>query len=530
MADTLSSLWSRRDVLSATGSAVTGIALSGLMSHTEAAAQRPKRGGTLRFSTRLDSTGLDPHRNVIYPVSMPLAATSQGLLDLNLKSEPVPGVAVEWTYTPDLLTYTFKLRKGALFHNGREIDAAAVKWNFERIKNPKTSHAFTRSALKNLEEVVAVDKYTVRCHLHTPSAAFPANVVYYPCSLMAPDSESQADRYPIGCGPFKCVRWERYQLTEMERFENYFETDADGNPLPYLDRIIGLPKREDHVRLTALRTGEVELIDQISPASTKSFVAAQGNRFQTWTIPTLGTGVLRFNVAKGPFRDKRLRRAAAHAIDREAILQAVLYGQGEIATGFYGSSSPWHVTGARPAPEYDPDKARFLLRQAKGMGTEVMLRTRNAPSLFQQTGELIQAMWTEVGFKVVYNVYDSTVYSQMLQSGDFHAVVSGSSYRFDPDGWYSRNVLSTSPVVKPYGFRNERVDKLIIEARQTVDKTRRLALYAEVDSIINDELPYLYTLNGAMVQAGIISLKAYQPAISGPFTTAGGGIRTTWLA
>lgn len=125
MADKLSSLWSRRDALSTTGSVVAGIALSGLMSHTEAAAQQPKRGGTLRFSTRLDSTGLDPHRNVIYPVSMPLAAISQGLLDLDLKSEPAPGVAAEWAHTPDLLTYTFKLRKGALFHNGREIDAAA---------------------------------------------------------------------------------------------------------------------------------------------------------------------------------------------------------------------------------------------------------------------------------------------------------------------------------------------------------------------------------------------------------------------
>lgn len=530
MADNSSAIWSRRDFLASTGSAVAGIALAGLMSHPEAAARQPKRGGTLRFATRMDSSGLDSHRTFIYPVSMPLAATTQGLLDLNLKSEPVPGVAAEWTYTPDLLTYTFKLRKGALFHNGREIDAAAVKWNFERIKNPKTSHAFPRSALKNLKEIVAVDKYTVRCHLYRPSAAFPANVVYYPCNLMAPDSESQADRHPIGCGPFKFVRWERYRLTEVERFENYFETDADGNPLPYLDRIIGLPKREDHVRLTALRTGEVELIDQLPRANTAAFIATQSNRFQTWRIPTLGTSYVGFNMVKGPFRDKRLRQAAAHAIDREAILQAVYYGQGEVARGYYASASPWHVTGATPWPEYDPDKARFLLRQAGGTATEVILIAPNAPSHFQQTGELIQAMWTEVGFKVAYNTYDRTVYGKMTQSGDFHAVESGGSYRFDPDGWYSRQVLSTSPLTKRLGFRNARADKLIVEARQTADKGRRLTLYAEVDSIINDDLPYLYLVNSAMIQAGTIRLKGYQPAISGPFTTAGGGIRTAWLA
>ena len=141
-----------------------------------AASRHPQRGGTLRFATRSDATGLDPHRNTIYPVSMPLAAMSQGLLSL-LRSEPVPGIASEWEAAPDLLTYTFKLRQGVLFHNGRVVDAAAVKWNFARLKNPQTSSR-ARTALENLKDVVVLDQYTVRCHLHQPSAAFPADVMY----------------------------------------------------------------------------------------------------------------------------------------------------------------------------------------------------------------------------------------------------------------------------------------------------------------------------------------------------------------
>jgi peptide/nickel transport system substrate-binding protein len=176
---------SRRDFLVTTGGRLIGAA--------EAAARRPKRGGTLRLGTRGDSTGLDPHRNLMYLVSQPLAATTQGLLDLDLQCEPVPGIATEWDISLDLLTYTFKLRQGALFHNGREIDAAAVKWNFERIQNPKTSHAFARSALSNLKETAAVDKYTVRCQWHETSAAFLSNIVYYPCNLMAPDSAAQTN-------------------------------------------------------------------------------------------------------------------------------------------------------------------------------------------------------------------------------------------------------------------------------------------------------------------------------------------------
>jgi ABC-type transport system substrate-binding protein len=284
------------------------------------------------------------------------------------------------------------------------------------------------------------------------------------------------------------------------------------------------------VRLTALRTGEVALIDQVPRASASTFASTSADRFQTWTMPTLGTSLIGFNVATGPFQDRRLRQAAAHAIDHEAMLQAVYAGQGEVATGYYGSASPWHVTGAAPWPEYDPDRARFLLRQARAVGAEVLLVTSNAPYTWQTTGELVQAMWTEVGFKVTYNVHDAAVWWHKLRAGDFHATTAGGSYRFDPDGWYSRMVLSTSPMTQMGGFRHARADRLITEARQTADKDKRLALYAEVDSIVNRELPYLYLVNVASLQAGARRLKGYQPAISGPFTTAGGGIRTAWLA
>jgi peptide/nickel transport system substrate-binding protein len=522
---------SRREVLGTTGGILAGIAAFGLVGQAAASKRHPQRGGTLRFATRSDATGLDPHRNTIYPVSVPLGAMTQGLLDLDLKSEPVPGIATEWEAARDLLTYTFRLRKGVLFHNGREVDAEAVKWNYERIKDPKRSHAFTRSALGNLKEIVVVDKYTVRCHLHQPSAAFPADVVYYPCGLMAPDSEAQADSLPIGCGPFKLVRWERNTVTELVRFEHYFETDAEGNSLPYLDGIIGRPKKEDTVRLTALRTGEVDLIDNMGYADAAEFAKRYAGKFQMWGVPTLGASYIVFNLDKGPFTDKRVRHAAAHAIDREAIHQAVFYGQGEIASGFYASASPWHATGVRPCPEHDPEKARFLLRQANAVGTEVVLQAQDAFPYMQQTAELVQAMWTEVGFKVRFDIYSAPVILQKRREREFHADSMAASYRFDPDGWFSRQFLSTAPSTKENsGFRNEQVDQLIITARQTADKQKRLELYAEIDSIVNDELPILYLHHLTLLEAGALKLKGYQPAISGLFSTQRAGVRTAWLA
>jgi peptide/nickel transport system substrate-binding protein len=522
---------SRRDFLAATSGALAGAAVMGLGSRAEAGTRHSKRGGTLRFATRGDATGLNPHHNIIYPVSMPLAAICQGLLDLSVKSEPAPGVAYEWDSSPDLMTYTFKLRKGVVFHNGREVDAAAVKWNFDNIRDPKASHAFTRSALSNLKEIDVVDKYTVRCHLHDASAAFPANVVYYPCNLMAPDSVEQADIHPIGCGPFKFVRWTRYDVTEVERFENYFETDAEGNSLPYLDRIIGRPKKEDRVRLTSLRTKEVDLIDNMAYSDAAEFPERYAGTFQTWNVPTLGTSFIVFNLDRGPFTDKRLRQAAAHAIDHAAIKKAVFYDRGDTATGYYAPASPWYAEGATPYPEYDPDKAKFLLKQAKAVGTTIDLQSLSAYPYMHQTGELLQAMWTEVGFKVIHNIYEAPVLRQKRRDRDFHAESSAGSYRFDPDGWFSRSILSTSPSTQQRsGFRNERADKLIAEARRMGDKQKRLEIYAEIESIVNQELPMLYVHHLTLLEAGVLNIKGYQPSISGVFSTRGSGIRTASMA
>ena len=526
---------SRRDFLATTGGALAGMAAAGLTASADAAKRHPKRGGTLRFAMQSDSLGLDPHRNVIYLVSHPLAATTQGLLDLDLKSQPVPGIATEWDISKDVKTFTFKLRKGVLFHNGREVDAAAVKWNYERIKDPKTSHSFTRSALGNLKEVEVLDKYTLRCHLHNPSAAFPANVVYYPCNLIAPDSVDQVDTHPIGCGPFKFNKWERHNVTVMDRFENYFETDADGNNLPYLDQIIGRPKKQDRVRLTALRSGEVELIDNMSYADAADFPKTYAGKFQTYDVPTWGTAFITFNLEKGPFADKNngktLRHAAAHATDHSAIHQAVYYGRGSVARTYYAKISPWYAEGAKSWPEYDPEKAKFLLQKAKAVGTPIVLRSNNAYPLMQQTAELLEAMWSSVGFKVKLDISDAAVLRQKRRAGDFDAESMGGSYRFDPDGWFSRQILSTSSMTQGQSrFHNEKADKLIVEARQTIDKQKRLQLYAEIENIVNDELPVLYIQQAAMLQAGTMNLMNYQPGVSGHPSSSNAGIRTAWLA
>jgi peptide/nickel transport system substrate-binding protein len=140
-------------------------------------------------------------------------------------------------------------------------------------------------------------------------------------------------------------------------------------------------------------------------------------------------------------------------------------------------------------------------------------------------------MWTEVGFKVNFNIFDAAVLQQKRRDGAFHAESMAGSYRFDPDGAFSRQVLSTASQTKIESrFRNEKADQLILEARQTVDKAKRLEIYRDIENIINDELPRLYTHHLTLLEAGVNNLKGYTPSISGSPNIKGGGLRTAWMA
>ncbi len=189
-------------------------------------------------------------------------------------------------------------------------------------------------------------------------------------------------------------------------------------------------------------------MDNLTYADAAEFPTKYGDKFQTWDAPTWGTAFITFNLEEGPFADKNggkiLRQAAAHATNHQAIHEAVYYSRGNIAKSYYGPASPWHSEGVRSWPEYDPEKAKFLLKKAKAVGTEVVFQSNNAYPLMQQTAELCEAMWTEVGFKVKLTISDAAVLRQMRRKGDFHAESMGGSYRFDPDGWFSRQILSTS--------------------------------------------------------------------------------------
>ncbi|MEE8302973.1 MAG: ABC transporter substrate-binding protein, partial [Candidatus Tectomicrobia bacterium] len=519
---------SRRTFLTTSSAAVVGAAFAGLAAPSEAAMRRSGRGGTLKFGTRFDAAGLDSHRSNQYHTSHPIAAMYTSLTDINVKGEIVPGIAESWEPSKDLQTWIFRLRKGVLFHNGREVDAEAVKLNIERIKDPKIGTSWHRGTIKSINTVDIVDKYTVRFNLHKPDVSLPTNLMHYPTNLQAPEAFETASDHPIGTGPFKFVSWIRYNETKLVRFENYWETDAEGNNLPYLDEILGRPKREASVRLTALRTGQLNLIDNMAYADVDRFKKRYSDKFNIWPSH-LGGVFVTFNWKSGPFQDKRLRQAGAHAIDRNAIHFSVFYGQGDMLDQPYPKGNQWHLEDTH-GPEYDPDKAKFLIKQARAVGTPIKILSSANSAYNRECGEVVQQMWSKVGFKAAVHPLASVPRREAYRKGDFHASIQGNSYRFDPDSFYGRNLHSKSAYVQRLsGWHNARYDQLVEDALRIVDPAKRKELYTEAWQIVNDELAQFHLHELTMTSAAVKELKGYRPCVVAPFTHSGGGIRTAYF-
>ncbi len=520
----------RREFMATTAAA--GAVATAASSPAKAA---PKRGGTLRYSTRSDGRGLDPHRNFVYYVSNPMALTTMGLVDLSKDMSLQPGVAESWESSKDLKKWTFRLRKGAEYHNNRTIDAESVVWNVERMKDPKIGHALHRSALAGVEKVEADGKDVVHFHLKDPSAIFPSDMVYYPVNLIAPDTPNP-DEHPYGCGAFKFKSWKRYAKTELVRFENYFETGEDGNPLPYLDAVEAFPKREDKVRLTALRSGEVDMIENMSYFDAPDFIKSEVRKYNVFKSPQVGTAHFCIQAKSGPFamsggKDaKMLRQAVMHAIDKEAIHQAVFNGLGEKMDTFYASGSPWHLPDVKAGPEYDPEKTRWILNKLNMANMPIAVVSRQAYQYMRNGGEILHAMLLEAGFAATNEVFDNPVLQAKYEKDDYGIDSTASSFRFDPNGHYSRWILSTAADNKRRtGFVSERCDNVILEAAATTDINLRKEMYTEVDSIVNDECVFIYHHTVPLTGASVKNLKGYEPQLTGGPNYHNGGIRTAYF-
>jgi peptide/nickel transport system substrate-binding protein len=219
-----------------------------------------------------------------------------------------------------------------------------------------------------------------------------------------------------------------------------------------------------------------------------------------------------------------------HAIDRQAIHHAVYYGQGAMANQPYPAGNPWHLEGIRSL-EYDPDRAKALLKEARAVGTEVKLVCSANIATSLQIAQVVQDLWSTVGFKVAVEILDSVPFLQARDEGTFDGLIQGNTYRYDPDAFFGRNLHSKSQYAKVLsGWQNARYDQLVEEAKRTLDQARRKELYTEAWNIVNDELPHFYLHEEVYTSAAAKTLQGYQPNKMGALYYRDGGFRTAYMA
>jgi peptide/nickel transport system substrate-binding protein len=427
---------------------------------------------------------LDPHLSLQVPERWLLYAMFDTLVGTDESFSPRPELAESWTNV-DPKTYIFKLRQGVKFHDGTDFDAAAVKWNIDRLKDPATKSPRINDVAV-IQSVEVVDRYTAKVNLAQPYAPLPAILMDRPGFIVSPTAAQRfgADfgRNPVGTGPFKFVQWTEGQGVTVERNPNYWD-EAE----PYLDRIDFRVVTDPTVRVTMLRAGELDLIDRID---SKDVATIRDN-------PNLK--LLQFNggawfgwqwwVDKPPFDNRLLRQALAWGVNREALGKVHWSGYGRVPSG--PVTIPWAGADAIQPIGYDPAKAKNLLAQAGyAGGFEETLTVRAQPE-DTRLGELIQAQLADLGVKVNLATINPNEWVAAAQQRTINWTTTSWTQRADPDGLLSI-LIKTNGSANTIGYSNPRVDELLAEAAALYDREQRRPLYQQVQQIVVDDAPFVY--------------------------------------
>ncbi len=484
-----------------------------------AAAQEPQPGGTLRIGLQGDVTTMDPHmstaaldRDVYYQLYNTLVGLDPGL---NI----VPELAESWE-APDPLSYLFRLRKGVRFHDGSDFDASIVKWNVERMVNPATG-SIRRSELGNVKSVDVVDAHTVRFNLKEPDAALLATLTDRAGMMV---SRAAVEKYgkdfarnPVGTGPFQLAEWVKDDHVRVRRFAGYWKKG-----LPYLDEIVYKPIPDHTVKLTALRTGTLDLIDELPP---KDVAPLRSNpKLRVIETPSLGYRRIELNTTRPPFNQKALRQAVAWAINREAIHRAVFFGTGAVAQG----PIPPRGWAYEALAGYGtaPDLARAKQKLAEGgqpNGFRFTLNIVNTP-VDLKLAQIVQDNVKKAGIEMEIALLEIGAWIEKRKAGQFDGAESLWSGRPDPDGNMFSH-LTTSGANNWGKYSNPKVDELLHQARSAAKQPDRKRLYGEAVRLLVDDAPLVFLYHDAWT-------KGWEERVQGYVEVPDGRMRLerVWLA
>ncbi|HWL11377.1 MAG TPA: ABC transporter substrate-binding protein [Ureibacillus sp.] len=429
------------------------------------------------------------------------------------KGEYTPGNAQTWETNEDGTVYTFKLKQGVKFHNGREVTAQDFKYSLERLVNPQNASPnagnlqmvvgyteFTTGTASELTGVKVVDDYTLEITISSPNNTF-LSIMSLPFTAAVPKEavEELGDEFgakPIGAGPFKFSSWVRDSEVILEKFDDYHAG------APYLDTVVYKILTDQAARDTAFSS---EQIDMMVLGDAQYAQYKNNPQFTDYVVevPELFIRNLRFNFEKeGPWQDVRVRQAINYAIDRETIIATVLGGKAYSATGVLPTSIKGYNEEVFSYP-YDPEKAKELLKEAGYEdGFTLPILTSSHSAFGVPAVEAMSGFLEEVGIKIEIEQVDMASLADRGSSGDFETIMYSnggmtSPVEFISKYFHSDNFGATGNIGY---YKNEEVDALLDQALATTDEEEMIKLSQEAEEIVVEEAPmWFFNYNKAVI-------------------------------
>lgn len=442
-------------------------------------------------------TQWDVARNVGGPEVAVLKLVYEGLTDVDEGMQPVPALATEWTTEDSGLTFDFTLRDDVVFTDGTPFDAEVAKENMDRMLTLEGSTL--AAGLANVDSVEVVDDHVLRIVQKSPDVSLPAVLADRYGMMMSPKSwESDEIAVPVGSGRFVWVAEQQKVSLTLDRNEDY--RDVDSVHLAGVD----IQVMEDPLaRMNAIKTGAVAMAlvgaDQIQEAESLPGVSLYRQK--------LNQRIITINPELEPaLADPRVRLALNLAIDREGIVQGVLFGEGEAAyqplpSGLYGYTEG--LTGT-----YDPEQARELLEEA-GYGDGLKFHFVSQPVL-QKEAEVLQANWAEIGVEIDLELLPGPGAGMALWYEKTAAIgMLPFLGRMDPGITYT-NLFGEGQVINASNLTTPEFSALLEEQASTVDPAQRAELFAEMSELLLAEplgtWPIAYAYQGVAYSDDLVGV------------------------
>jgi peptide/nickel transport system substrate-binding protein len=434
--------------------------------------------------------------------------------DEHLKVQP--GLAERWEI-PDPRTYVFHLHQGVKFHDGRPLTSRDVKWTFDSLLQGKIRS--TKSAAYQLvDHVDAPDDATVVFHLKEPFATLLWNLSDGAIGIVPYGSGDEISQHPVGSGPFRFVSAEQDKEVIIERNDDYWGEKA------HLKRVRFAVVPDATTQALELRKGSADVAINALTADMEVALEHEPG-LEVLHAPGTELAYLAFNTRDPLLKDVRVRQALAYAIDRRPLIH---YLMRDFARPAYSVLPPesWAYDGDVPRYDYDPERARQLLEQAgypamNGVRFHLVMKTSTQEST-RLLAAVLQQQLREVGVALDIRTFEFATFFSDVTRGEYQVhSMRWAGGNQDPDIF---EYLFHSAKFSPHGanrtyYLNPRVDVLIDQARAELDQNTRQQLYAEVQRILAEDLPYinLWYLDNVLVHSKRVRNLRLNPAGSYDF-------------